>query len=400
MDAAGNRRPGTGLVASLAEAVAALPTPPSAHAMIAATVTTTLSDTQPRLLRGVTWPRVGIFLFFCAWLSFGSSPTATAAYQGDIAALLSAWIGWTFGLALCYGLPALGLVALANRTSTAGLKAALAIVATVAAGSLFYAVFISIAYYVPRHATINPNRILALALEAAVEIGVFGAVAWLLTRRDRATAALRREELTRVALDREIAEARVMALQSQIEPHFLFNTLANVRRLLATDRVAGRLMVRQLSQYLRATLPKLRDASSSLGRELALTTAYLSVQKVRMGDRLAVAVDVPARLAAASFPPMMLMTLVENAIKHGLAPMPEGGRITIVADEANACLRVRVMDTGAGIKSMSGAGIGIANTRARLAALFGTSGRLRIGNGEGGGVTATIEIPLRLEGAA
>ena len=368
--------------------------------MIAATVTTALSDTPLRLLRGVTWPRVGVFVFFCAWLSFGSNPTATAAYQGDLVALLEAWIGWTFGLALCYGLPALGLVALANRTPTATWKAALAIVATVAAGSLFYAVFIWIAYYLPRHAAFNPSRILALALEGMVEIGVVGAVAWLLTRRDRSTAALRREELTRVALDREVAEARVMALQSQIEPHFLFNTLANVRRLLATDRVAGRLMVRQLSQYLRSALPKLRDSSSSLGRELALTTAYLSVQKVRMGDRLAVTVDVPARLATASFPPMMLMTLVENAIKHGLAPMPEGGRITIIADEANECLRVRVMDTGAGIKSISGAGIGIANTRARLAALFGTGGRLRIGNGEGGGVTATIEIPLRLGGAA
>jgi hypothetical protein len=379
--------------------------------MIRATVTMTIADAQSgphaatrdislgETFRGVTWPRVGVFLFFCAWLAFASGPTANAVLAGDPDAFLRAFVLWTFGLALSYGLPVVALVAVANRAHAADWKSVAGVAGTIVVGSLLYAAFIALAFYWPRHIAVTAGRVLVLMLEAMVEIGVVGAVVMLLARRDDATAALRQEQLDRVAIDRELAEARVMALQSQIEPHFLFNTLANVRRLLAIDRIAGRLMIRQLAQYLRSTLPQLREAGSSLGRELALTTAYLSVQQVRMGDRLAVAVDVPARLAAASFPPMMLITLVENAIKHGLAPMPRGGRITIAADEEGGRLVVRVVDTGAGIKSTSGAGIGIANTRARLHALFGAEGRLRIANNESGGVTAAIELPLQFEEA-
>jgi signal transduction histidine kinase len=351
-------------------------------------------------LRGVTWTRAGIFLFFCAWMSFGSFPTANAALAGDIRGVLRAWTTWTFGHALCYGPPALVLLAVTNRLSTITWKSMAAVAATVLAGSAFYASIVYLVHYMPRGREFNATAFASILLEGAVEIGVVSLLFVLLAHRDRSTDALRQAEFDRIALDRELAEARVMALQSQIEPHFLFNTLANVRRLLATDRAAGRLMVRQLSQYLHSSLSKLRDAKSSLGRELALTTAYLSVQQVRMGDRLEVAVDVPARLAAASFPPMMLITLVENAIKHGLAPIPEGGRVSIAASESDGRLLVRVVDTGAGIKSMSGAGIGIANTRARLQALFGADGRLRIGNNDAAGVTAAIEIPFAISEAS
>jgi hypothetical protein len=351
-------------------------------------------------LRGVTWTRAGIFLFFCAWMSFGSWPTANAVSAGDFAGAITAWVTWTFGTALCYGPPALFLVAVTKRWQAVTWKSMAAVAATVVAGGLFYAAVLAVVHYAPGGGNLTAAGYLSTALEGVVEIGVVGLLMVLLAHRDRSTVALRQAELGRVALDRELAEARVMALQSQIEPHFLFNTLANVRRLLATDRGAGRLMVRQLSQYLHSSLAKLRDAKSSLGRELALTTAYLSVQQVRMGERLQVSIDVPAKLAAASFPPMMLLTLVENAIKHGLAPMPEGGRIFIAAVEHDGRLLVRVVDTGAGIKSMSGAGIGVANTRARLQALFGSQGRLRIGNNEAAGVTATIEVPLRFEEAA
>jgi hypothetical protein len=351
-------------------------------------------------LRGVTWSRVGIFMFFCAWMAFGSYPTAVAALGGDILRVLRVWTVSTLGQALCYGPPALVLVAVTNRMRAVTWKSIAAVAATVLAGSAFYASVVYLAHYMPRGAKFNGTAFASVFLEGAVEIGVVSLLFVLLAHRDRSTDALRQAAFDRVALDRELAEARIMALQSQIEPHFLFNTLANVRRLLATDRAAGRVMVRQLSQYLHSSLSKLRDAKSSLGRELALTTAYLSVQQVRMGDRLEVAVDVPPRLATASFPPMMLITLVENAIKHGLAPIPEGGRVSIAASESDGRLLVRVVDTGAGIKSMSGAGIGIANTRARLQALFGAEGRLRIGNNDAAGVTAAIEIPLAISDAS
>ncbi len=319
----------------------------------------------------MTWARAGVLLFFCSWLALGSAPISAVAMRGAWLDVAWSWIVWSFAMALCYGPPVLALVAVTRRPLTPSRRSVAHIACTVLAGGAYYALALWGAYYAPRHRDVTIVRLITLTLEGVVEIGVVGLLIVLLGRRDRATQALRQAELDRVALDRELAEARVMALQSQIEPHFLFNTLA-----------------------------KLRDPHSSLGRELALTTAYLSVQQVRMGDRLDVAVDVPARLAAASFPPMMLMTLVENAIKHGIAPMPQGGRVTICAAQDEGRLLVRVVDTGAGITSMKGAGIGIANTRARLQALFGASGRLRIGNNDSGGVTAAIELPLTFEAPA
>jgi len=352
-----------------------------------------LADT----FRGVTWPRVGLFCFFSAWMSLGSGPAAHAVLAQDPVLFLRELLTFALGIGIVYGLPTLGLVAVTNRWLPGSWQSRVGIAATVLTGSFVYAWTVALAFYVPRQTPVTFGRIAGLMIESGVEIGVIGAVIVLLAQRDRASSALQQEQVDRIAVDREIAEARVLTLQSQIEPHFLFNTLANVRFLLATDRHAGRLMVRQLSRYLQSALPQLRETRSSLGRELALTTAYLNLQQVRMGDRLAVSVDVPGRLAAATFPPMMLMTLVENAIKHGLAPLPGGGSVAIAAFDDGEKLVVRVADTGAGIKSTSGIGIGIANTRARLLAMFGSRGKLRIHGNDTGGVTAEIELPLHLE---
>jgi sensor histidine kinase YesM len=139
-------------------------------------------------------------------------------------------------------------------------------------------------------------------------------------------------------------------MQAQIEPHFLFNTLANVRRLYQVDPGAARTMLRQFSLMLGRSLADIRNERATLGREVALTLAYLGVQKIRMGDRLEFATDIPPPLRDAALPPMMLSTLVENSIKHGLAPLRGGGRVTIVAEADGGTLRVRVVDTGCGLE--------------------------------------------------
>jgi LytS/YehU family sensor histidine kinase len=212
----------------------------------------------------------------------------------------------------------------------------------------------------------------------------------LATQRELHTAQLRR-----LGAERQETEARLRSLQAQIEPHFLFNTLAHIQRLVQVQPERGRAMLRDLIDYLRSALPQMRQPTSTLGRELAMTRAYLNVQRIRMGERLRVELDVPEPLTNASLPPMMLVTLVENAIKHGVGPKREGGTVRIGARAAGGRLRVEVVDDGVGLKLGAGAGRGLANTRARLATQFGADGALEIGSSAGGGVCAALLVPYR-----
>jgi len=208
-----------------------------------------------------------------------------------------------------------------------------------------------------------------------------------------ATAAMHREELRREDIRRENAAVRLQVMQAQIEPHFLFNTLASVRALYQTDRTLGRQMLQHLSRYLTASLPSMRQPRSTLERELALATAYLSVHKIRMGDRLDFDVDVPAPLRTQLVPPMMIATLVENAVIHGLSPVPEGGKIRITARELHGTLFVDVIDNGRGLQDSWGGGVGLANIRSRLASEFGESAHLTLMERSGRGVIAALELP-------
>ena len=194
-------------------------------------------------------------------------------------------------------------------------------------------------------------------------------------------------------LDQQTAEARLQVLEAQIEPHFLFNTLAHVKRLYETDHAAGVRMLHDLADYLAGALPQMR-AASTLGRELDHITAYLNIQQIRMGRRLAFAIDVPEALRSVELPPLMVLTLVENAIKHGLSPLPEGGRIDVRASVANGRLVIQVADTGQGFTKSGGAGTGLANTRARLASRYGPSASLSLALNTPSGVAATIELPF------
>lgn len=225
----------------------------------------------------------------------------------------------------------------------------------------------------------------------ATFVGVLGEYRW---RSLRAAAALHEAELNRIRLQGELASGRLQVLQAQIEPHFLFNSLANVRRLLRTNGEAGRAMLADLMRYLETALPRMRDDSSTLAREAELVRAFLAVYQVRMGHRLQVHIDVPVELGAHVVPPMMLLTLIENALKHGLGPLPEGGAISIAAAEAGGRLVLRVADTGHGLVAGSGGGTGLANIRARLKAMHGAAARLSLHLNEPRGVVAEIELPV------
>jgi len=225
----------------------------------------------------------------------------------------------------------------------------------------------------------------------ALLVGVLGEYRWASVR---AAALLHEAELDRIRLQSELAAGRLQVLQAQIEPHFLFNSLANVRRLLRTDGDAGRAMLVDLMRYLESALPRMRDDSSTLGREAELIRAFLSVHQVRMGTRLQVHIDVPDDLGRRLVPPMMLLTLIENALKHGLSPLPEGGSISIVATEADGKLLLQVADTGRGLVAGSGGGIGLANIRARLKAMYGAAASLSLRHNQPRGVVAQIDLPM------
>lgn len=226
-------------------------------------------------------------------------------------------------------------------------------------------------------------------------IGALFGASFTMYRRERLrNDALLETANDQAALGQQLDEARLQTLLAQIEPHFLFNTLATVRSLYQTDPDAAAHMLDNLSRYLTVALPRMRESESTLGREVALADAYLGIQQIRMGKRLVYRIDVPPGLQTAAMPPMMLLTLVENAIKHGLGQVSDGGSITITATEAAGSMSVQVADTGRGFAKQLGNGAGLANIRARLTALYGPAARLNLTVNTPRGVVATLVVPF------
>ena len=232
-------------------------------------------------------------------------------------------------------------------------------------------------------------------------LALFGIKA-LMGSKKRAEAETQNANATaeREAMQRQLSEARMQMMQAQVEPHFLFNTLASVEHLIETDPPRASAMQRSLIRYLRAVLPQMRDNAliTNLGREADMVEAYLNLLKMRMEERLIVEFDVPDGLRTAAFPPMMLQSMVENAIKHGLEAKPEGGVLKVRAEVAHNKLRVIVSDTGLGFGAVpsNGTGLGLTNIRERLKLLHGEQGQLLIAANSPSGVIATIEVPYAL----
>jgi len=211
------------------------------------------------------------------------------------------------------------------------------------------------------------------------------------------------------ALKRQVVEARMAAMQAQIEPHFLFNTLASIDHLIEVDPPRASQMQKNLIALLRAAMPTLRETDGAatgqardLDRELAVIRPYLEILKVRMEERLITKIDVPDGLLSAEFPTMMLQTLVENAVKHGLEPKPEGGQLAIKAEIVHGKLALTVQDSGLGFgqAETAGTGVGLANIRERLHLLYGTKAGLTIDERPGGGTRVTLSMPYRPIGNA
>jgi hypothetical protein len=218
------------------------------------------------------------------------------------------------------------------------------------------------------------------------------------TEGERLRKYQRVEELETVRRQRDAADMQLTVLQAQVEPHFLFNTLASIRSLVASDPRRAADTIDALSEHLRATLPRLRAdtgvALSTLGEQFSICDSYLRVMRVRMGDRLRTAVILPDELRDLPFPPLMLISLVENAIKHGVEPKVGDVEVRLEASLQAGAVEVTVSDDGAGLTLGMGQGTGFANIRAQLLNRFEDAASLDLVARESCGVVATLRIPM------
>ena len=218
------------------------------------------------------------------------------------------------------------------------------------------------------------------------------AISRRISERRKGEEAMARETAT----DKELAVAKLNLLHAQVEPHFLYNTLASAQLLARSDPSRAERMLGNLITYLRTSMPRTGNATSTLGEELERAQAYLEILRIRMGDRLAVQIEVPESLKATPLPPMMLQTLVENAIKHGLEPVTGGGTIWILARESQGNVALTVADDGRGFsEDGGGTGIGLKNVRERLRLSYGGAASFSIVANFPKGVAATIAVPAR-----
>ncbi len=220
---------------------------------------------------------------------------------------------------------------------------------------------------------------------------------WSRGRMATLKAETEAEKARAAAIEKQAMQAQLQMLQAQIEPHMLFNTLANLQGLIAVDPPRAQHMLDQLIQYLRATLSASRTDKTSLAQEFALLDAYLGLMKVRMGSRLSYAFHLPSALGNSMVPPMLLQPLVENAIKHGIEPKIEGGHIDVKAERDGNSLYLTVADTGLGMDvdaATSGTCVGVANVRERLQMLYGALAAFSLKSNAPSGVIARITLPL------
>jgi sensor histidine kinase YesM len=320
---------------------------------------------------------------------------ATLVFNTLIAGFLTT-LGFGGGFAVnlvfsqCAGLSIMLLIQLVLRLPLSGALRGAGVAGAVAAGALLGGMLGRMLTGLGADGSHETQALLIGLLFGTIAAAFF----WLREHNAQLESDLRARELARLQAEKQSLAAQLRMLQAQIEPHFLFNSLANVAALIEADPKLAARLLDALIRYLRSSLARTRAEGGTLGDEAALLTAYLDVLKIRMGDRLSYALEIAPELLPVAFPPMLLQPLVENAIRHGLEPKLAGGRVTVSAQRRDDRLRISVVDDGLGFADAPGAGVGVANVRARLAAIYGPAARFELSSGVGAGVTATLSLPL------
>lgn len=225
---------------------------------------------------------------------------------------------------------------------------------------------------------------------------------WVIVLASHAVEYYRRyrdRELRALDLEKHLAQARLQALQMQLNPHFLFNTLHSISSLMHKDVEAADRMIVRLSDLLRAALDSSDTQEVELEQELEFLKRYLEIEQTRLGDRLTVKMDIAPETLCARVPNLLLQPLVENAIKHGIEPRARPGRIELRAERQNGALALEVRDNGRGLPEGEDIeeGVGLSNTRARLRGLYGDEHRFELCAAEGGGLVIRVQIPFQTE---
>ena len=241
---------------------------------------------------------------------------------------------------------------------------------------------------------LHPEETLRYTLLGVI-IGITFTAIWQGALRLRELENARKEaELREMRQEKQALTAHLKLLQAQIEPHFLFNTLANLHSLIDTRPALARRLLEHLNDYLRASLSHSRAEQATLGDECRLLTALLDIHAIRMGERLQVVIDIPEALHALPLPPMLVQPLVENALQHGLEPKIDGGEIRLTARREGNALHLTVSDNGLGFTNPNPDGVGLANIRERLYALYGERAQLSLRANIPSGVIAELCLPL------
>ena len=325
----------------------------------------------------------------------------TAIFNTVIAALLTlVGFGGAFGVNLvysqCIGLTACLLSDGAPRLLWPNQRAPIALLLPLQVAALLLAWFggTRLAALLLGHPWRAESYLTSLVITAAAG---FVAVLYFWEREKvadlKAEAALQKSRAETV--ERQAAQSRLALLQAQIEPHFLFNTLANLHALIGAEPARAQAMLSHLNDFLRVSLSAARKERYTLAEEFALLRNYLELLSIRMGARLAFRLELPPELAQTQVPPMLLQPLVENAVKHGLEPKLEGGEVTVSARRESGRIVLEVADSGLGFAAAatSGTNVGLAHVRERLAAIYGAAASLVIADNAQGGVSVKLDLP-------
>ena len=355
--------------------------------MPAAPLSTIPPDPVPNLPKILGWPRVALIVI----LSIGSSLTHLESPTP-----LPIWLARNLTVCL-FAVLAFGIFERWPRTLPRWApRSMLQIVGAVLAGCLGAALAYAAQgggdlFGVLQHRGYR-RGFFSLILPVVVLAPPLAYVSILRRRESIAREQATRLQVERSDLQRQAADTRLRLLQAQVQPHFLFNTLANIRALVNAGSPRGVQVMDSLIAYLRASVPRLQQVEGTVGQELDLVRAYLELMQMRMPDRLHFAVDADAAALGLRCPPMALLTLVENAVRHGIDPSEEGGRINVTVRLDNGRCIATVVDTGVGLQDAGAGGSGLATLRERMKLAFGEA-QLRLASDDPRGTRAVLEFP-------